>query len=72
MTPSQTTRSAWNQVSPDDLLPPKQPIQNDDIPTFYPLHHGIKITGEVIDQSLPSEKLILRKQLTELHKMASR
>ena len=65
ITPSQFTHDAWNQVSPDNLLLPNQQ-------SLYPLHHGVRITEEVVDNSLSAEKFLLRGQIMELHDKASR
>ena len=68
ITPIPCPTSFWNQINPDDIIYPEHTMDLE----LYPLHNLIGITGEKLDDGHTTEKLVLRQQLAELRKRASR
>ena len=71
--PFQSERKGWNQISPTDILYVEpQDVDNSAALPLFPLHNGIAISGEKIDEQRATRVLILREKMRELHKKSSR
>ena len=69
--PFQYTKRGWNQVSPEDVLLSSSEMEEEPTP-MYPLHTGVAVSGERIDQQRTTRVLLLREKMKELHKKASK
>ena len=67
----QSTKRGWNQVSPEDVLLSSNEMEDEPTP-MYPLHTGVAVSGERIDQQRTTRVLLLREKMKELHKKASK
>ena len=64
-------KRGWNQVHPNDVMETKAegdiPSEEEVVP-LYPMHNGIKISGERIDLQRATKVLLKRKALEKLKK----
>ena len=60
----------WNQVPPEDIVPPKYCPSDDEYPPLLPLLNGVVISQEVIKPSKPAERVLLLKRVEALERNA--
>jgi len=71
--PFHSAKRGWNQVSPDDILLFSKELEEElDSTPMYPLHTGVAVSGERIDQQRTTRVLLLREKMRELHRKASK